>query len=205
MLDREAAENLRRNAADDLKPVANPQSGLAAAAEVGSTILQVWDGARYIRFSASAWPCQAEGRVFAGGWQRNRDATDPQFLKVCDRLLQYRIAAPLPWTPKAVKLMLGASEDPAGRQVPWPKEWPPAPADLKPKAATAFCAPVSGDPDAFSHGLSAARWGEIGKTALVIDARTSAVIWDWYFDLPAPIPMVNDAGVPEAPIGKDCS
>jgi hypothetical protein len=69
-----------------VKTVATPQSGLAAAAGVGSTILEVWDGARYQRFSANAWPCAMEGRVFAGGWQRNRTETDPQFLKVCDPL-----------------------------------------------------------------------------------------------------------------------
>jgi hypothetical protein len=204
MLDRKAAESLRQEALEDLKAVTKPQSGLAAAAEVGSTILEVWDGETVRRFSASAWPCAMEGRVFVGGWQRNRSETDPQFLKVCDRLLQTKIASPRPWLPKAVKLMLGASEDQAERQVPWPKEWPPAPKDLKPKAATAFCAPVSGDADAFSHGLTTARWGEIGKTALVIGANASAVIWDWYFDLPAPIPMLNDKGAPEAPVGKDC-
>jgi hypothetical protein len=200
VLGRDAAESLRREAAADLQTITRPVSGLAAAAEVGSTILDVWDGLRYRRFGASAWPCQAEGRVFVGGWERNRADTDPQFLKICDRLLQYKIAAPLPWQPKTVKLMLGAAGESAERQVPWPKEWPPAPTDLKPKAAKAFCAPVSDDPNAFSRGLSTARWGEIGKTALVIDPSTSAVIWDWYFDLPAAIPTV-----PMAPIGTDCS
>jgi len=205
VLDRDAAESLRRAAVEDLRTVAHPESGLAAAAEVGSTVLEVWDGETYRRFSARAWPCQAGGRVFTGGWQRNREATDPQFLKVCDRLLQTKIAAPLPWSPKAVKLMISAMADPAERQVPWPQEWPPAPSALRPKAAAALCAPVSGDPAAFSNQLITARWDEIGKTALVIDASTSAVIWDWYFDLPAPIPMVNDKGVLEAPLGEDCS
>jgi hypothetical protein len=200
MIGRGAAENLRREAAADLQTITRPVSGLAAAGEVGSTILDVWDGLRYRRFGASAWPCRMEGRVFAGGWQRNRADTDPQFLKVCDRLLQYKIAAPLAWSPKSVKLMLGAMANPPGRQVPWPKEWPPAPIDLKPKAAIAFCAPVSDAPETFSHGLSTARWNEIGQTALVIDPSRSAVIWDWYFDLPAPIPSV-----PMAPIGMDCS
>jgi hypothetical protein len=101
--------------------------------------------------------------------------------------------------------MIGATEDPPERQVPWPKEWPPAPAALKPKAAVAFCAPVSGDPSAFSHELITARWGEIGRTALIIDANTSAVIWDWYFDLPATIPMISEAGVPGEPVGAACA
>jgi hypothetical protein len=94
MIGRGAAENLRREAAADLQTITRPVSGLAAAGEVGSTILDVWDGLRYRRFGASAWPCRMEGRVFAGGWQRNRADTDPQFLKVCDRLLQYKIASP---------------------------------------------------------------------------------------------------------------
>jgi hypothetical protein len=204
-LDRGAAETLRGDAVADLKAVSRPHSGLAAAADVGSTTLEVWDGAHYQRFSANAWPCAMEGRVFTGGWQRNRTETDPQFLKVCDRLLQYKIGAPQPWQPKAVKLMLGATEDPPERQVPWPMNWPPAPADLKPKAAAPFCAPVGNDPDAFSNQLIGARWGEIGRTALVIDAAASAVIWDWYFDLPAPIPMVTEAGEPQDPVGVECA
>jgi hypothetical protein len=204
-LERDAAEALRGDAVADLTAVAKPHSGLAAAAEVGSTILEIWDGAHYQRFSANAWPCAMEGRVFTGGWQRNREETDPQFLKVCDRLLQTRIAAPQPWMPKAVKLMIGATEDPPERQVPWPKEWPPAPADLKPKAAFPFCAPVSRDPSAFSNQLITAHWDAIGKTALVIDQGKSAVIWDWYFDLPAPIPMVTDAGAPADPVGAECA
>jgi hypothetical protein len=204
-LARDAAETLRRDAVADLMAVAQPHSGLAAAAEVGSTILEVWDGARYQRFSANAWPCAMEGRVFTGGWQRNRDETDPQFLKVCDRLLQTQIAAPQSWLPKAVKLMIGATEEPPERQVSWPKDWPPAPADLKPKAAVPLCAPVSRDPSAFSNQLITARWDAIGKTALVIGPSTSAVIWDWYFDLPAPIPMVTDAGAPEDPVGAACA
>jgi hypothetical protein len=143
--------------------------------------------------------------VFTGGWQRNRDETDPQFRKVCDRLLQTRIAAPQAWAPKAVKLMLGATEDPPEQQVPWPKEWPPAPANLKPKAAVAFCAPVGSDPGTFSNRLIAAHWDAIGKTALVIDPTLSAVIWDWYFDLPAPVPMITEAGAPEDPVGAECA
>jgi len=204
-LERDAAESLRRDAAADLAAVAHPHSGLAAAAEVGSTILEVWNGNRYQRFSANAWPCAMAGRVFTGGWQRNRTETDPQFLKVCDRLLQYRITAPQSWQPNAVKVMIGATEDPPERQVPWPKDWPPAPADLKPKAAVPFCAPVSRDPSAFSNQLIAAHWDAIGRTALVIDQSRSAVIWDWYFDLPAPIPMVTDAGAPEDPVGAGCA
>ncbi len=204
-LERDAAESLRSEAVADLMTVATPHSGLPAAANVGGTVLEVWDGARYQRFSANAWPCAMEGRVFTGGWQRNRDATDPQFRKVCDRLLQYTIAVPQPWQPKAVKLMLGATEDPPERQVPWPREWPAAPSDLKPKAAVAFCAPVSNDPAAFSNQLIAARWDETGRTALVSDARNSAVIWDWYFDLPAAIPMLSDKGAPEEPVGADCT
>jgi hypothetical protein len=200
---REAAETLRSAAAADLAAIAQPQSGIAAAAEVGSTILEVWDGARTQRFSANAWPCAMAGRVFAGGWQRNRDATDPQFLKVCDRLLQYQIAAPRPWQPKAVTLMLGATEDPPAQVVPWPKEWPAAPSGLKPKAAVAFCAPVSADPGSFSLGLVAARWGEIGQTALAIDAGRSAVIWDWYFDLPAEVPLIAEDGAAQ-PVGRAC-
>jgi len=172
----------------------------AAAADVGSTILEVWDGAQVQRFSANAWPCAMDGRVFAGGWQRNRDETDPAFLKVCDRLLHYKIAAPRPWQPKAVKLMLGATEDPPERQVPWPAEWPPAPAALKPKAAIPFCAPVSSDANTFSNQLLVARWGEIGRTALVIGPSTSAVIWDWYFDLPAPIATAGSD-----PVGAECA
>jgi hypothetical protein len=202
-LERDAAESLRSEAAADLATVAQPQSGLAAAAEVGSTILEVWDGARTRRFSANAWPCAMEGRVFAGGWQRNREATDPQFLKVCDQLLQYRIAAPRPWQPKAVQLMLGATEDPPAQEVPWPKEWPAAPSGLKPKAAVAFCAPVSTDPNTFSQSLVAARWGDIGQTALVINAGRSAVIWDWYFDLPAEVPLIAEDGAAE-PVGRAC-
>jgi hypothetical protein len=205
VLDRDAAETLRSDAVADLKTVADPHSGLAAAAEVGSTILEVWDGDQYRRFSANAWPCATEGRVFAGGWQRNRAETDPHFLKVCDRLMQYKIAAPQPWVPKAVKLMICALEDPPERQVQWPKDWPPAPADLKPKAAVPFCAPVSADINAFSNQLIGARWGEIGRTALVIDRGRSAVIWDWYFDLPAPIPMIAEAGAPEQPVGAECA
>jgi len=204
-LDRDAAESLRSDAAADLKTVAKPQSGLAAAAQVGSTILEIWDGDQYRRFSANAWPCAMEGRVFAGGWQRNRQETDPQFLKVCDRLLQVKIAAPQAWQPKSVKLMIGATEDPPERKLPWPKDWPSAPQDLKPKAAIAFCAPVSRDADAFSHQLITARWDEIGRTALVIDANASAVIWDWYFDLPAPIPMVSENGDPQDAVGITCA
>jgi hypothetical protein len=204
-LDRDVAEGLRHDAAADLKTVTKPQSGLAAAAGVGNTVLEVWDGARYQRFSANAWPCAMEGRVFAGGWQRNREETDPQFLKVCDRLLQYKIAAPQAWQPKAVKLMLGATEDPPERKVPWPKDWPSAPQDLKPKAAVAFCAPVNRDADAFSNQLIAARWDAIGRTALVIDANASAVIWDWYFDLPAPIPMMGENGAPQDAVGIACA
>jgi|AraplaMF_Col_mMF_1032025.scaffolds.fasta_scaffold00024_210 hypothetical protein len=204
-LDRDAAERLRSDALADLKSIAHPHSGLAAAAEVGSTILEIWDGEQYRRFSANAWPCQAEGRTFAGGWQRNRDETDPKLLEVCDRLLQYRIAAPQSWMPKAVKLMIGATEDPPERQVPWPEDWPSAPADLKPKAAVPLCAPVSRDPSAFANQLITAHWDAIGKTALVIDRSTSAVIWDWYFDLPAPIPMITEAGAPEDPIGAECA
>lgn len=203
LIERDAAESLRRAVAADLKAIAQPQSGLAAAAEVGSTILEVWDGARTQRFSADAWPCAMAGRVFTGGWQRNRDSTDAQFLKVCDRLLQYQIAAPRPWQPRAVTLMLGATEDPPAQEVPWPKEWPAAPSGLKPKAAVAFCAPVSTDPNAFSQGLVAARWGDIGQTALVIDAGRSAVIWDWYFDLPAVVPLIAEDGTAE-PVGRAC-
>src|SRR5690242_21112899 len=44
----------------DLQTITRPVSGLAAAAEVGSTILDVWDGLRYRRFGASAWPCRSE-------------------------------------------------------------------------------------------------------------------------------------------------
>ncbi|GAB2179431.1 hypothetical protein [Dongia sp. agr-C8] len=205
LIDRDAAEGLRREAAADLKGVAKPQSGIAAAAEVGSTILEVWDGARYQRFSANAWPCAMEGRVFAGGWQRNRDATDPQFLKVCDRLLQYQIAAPHEWLPRTVKLMISAMADPPAQQAPWPKDWPPAPSDLRPKAAVALCAPVSADSSSFSHGLITAQWDETGRTALVIDASHAAVIWDWYFDLPAPIPLAGDKGEAEKPVGSDCA
>ncbi len=198
-LDRDAAEALRRAVAADLQS-AKPQSGLAAAAEVGSTILEVRDGDQLRRFSANAWPCAMEGRVFAGGWQRNRDQTDPLFLKVCDGLLQTQIAAPEPFVPKSVKLMLGAPEYPPEHEAPWPQEWPAAPKDLKPKAAIAFCAPVSADPNAFSNTLTSARWGAIGRTNLNIDANSAAVIWDWYFDLPAPIPM-GDAG---EVAGADC-
>jgi hypothetical protein len=203
-LDRDAAEALRKATLADLEAVAKPESGLAAAAEVGSTVLEVWDGEGYRRFSAHAWPCQAEGRVFTGGWQRNREQTDPAFRAVCDRLLQYKIGAPMPFAPKTVKLMLGAIEDAPERQVPWPKEWPAAPADLKPKSAIAFCAPVSEDPASFSHQLIAARWDETGRTALVVDAQTSAVLWDWYFDLPAPIPLLNEKGEPDGTVGNAC-
>jgi len=198
-LDRDAAEALRRDAAADLQS-AKPQSGLAAAAEVGSTIIEVRDGDQLRRFSANAWPCAMAGRVFAGGWQRNRNETDPLFLRVCDRLLHYKVAAPEPFAPKTVKLMLGAPEYPPEQQVPWPKEWPAAPADLKPKAAIALCAPVSADPSAFSNQLIGARWGAIGRTNLDIDAANAAVIWDWYFDLPAPIPMVGGDSV-----GTECA
>jgi len=203
-LDRDAAESLRRDAVSDLEAVVRPDSGLAAAAGVGSTVLQIFDGKRYRRFTANAWPCAMEGRVFTGGWQRNRQETDPQFLKVCDRLLQTRIAAPQPWLPDGVKLMLGATDDPPERQVPWPKEWPQPPADLKPKAAVPFCAPVSRDPDTFSNQLITARWGETGRTGLAIDPNNAAVIWDWYFDLPAPIAMPID-GMPQGPVGWECS
>jgi hypothetical protein len=200
-----AAEALRSEAAADLKAITKPHSGLAAAADVGSTILEVWDGNQYQRFSANAWPCAMEGRVFTGGWQRNQDETDPAFRKVCDRLLQTKIAAPQPWQPKAVKLMISAANDSATRQVPWPKEWPPIPSGLAPKAATPLCTPVSKDPSAFSNQLINARWDEIGKTALVADAGMSAVIWDWYFDLPAPIPMITEAGAPQDPVGAECA
>ena len=203
-LERDAAEKLRREAAADLQ-AAKPHSGLAAAAAAGSTLLEVWDGMQYLSFAADAWPCQAEGRVLFGGWLRNRAATDPQFLKVCDRLMQYKIAAPQAWQPKGVKLMIGATEDPPERKVPWPQEWPAAPSDLKPKAAVAFCAPVSNDAAAFSNQLITARWDETGRTALVIDKNNSAVIWDWYFDLPAPIPMVGENGAPQDAVGIACA
>lgn len=204
-LDRDAAEALRSEAAADLKTVTKPHSGLAAAADVGSTILEIWDGAQVQRFSANAWPCAMEGRVFTGGWQRNREETDPQFRKVCDRLMQFKIAAPQPWQPTAVKLMISAMGDSAARQAPWPKDWPPIPSGLAPKAATPFCAPVGSDPSTFSNQLINARWDEIGKTGLVTDANTTAVIWDWYFDLPAPIAMITEAGAPQDPVGAECA
>jgi hypothetical protein len=205
VLDHDEAESLRREVTEDLKAVAMPESGIAAAAEVGSTILEVWDGNAYRRFGASAWPCQMEGRVFSGGWQRNREATDPHFLKACNRLMQYRIAAPRRFLPKTVRLMIGTSEDSPARIISWPAEWPAAPADLRPKAAVAFCATVSDDPSTFSHGLMTAQWDEVGTTALVIDQSRSAVIWDWYFDLPAPIPMVGENGAPQDAVGIACA
>ena len=204
LLDRAEAESLRQEATADLKDVAAVDSGIPSLADAGTTILEVWDGSRYHRFRASVWPCQAEGRAFSTAAQRNRQQTDPAFLKVCDRLLQYKIAAPRPWTPKAVQLLVGAMEDTGERQVDWPKDWPPAPAELKPKSAVPLCAPVSTEPSDFSNTLVTARWSEIGRTALVIDANTSAVIWDWYFDLPAEIPMVNEKGEPEPAVGNSC-
>jgi hypothetical protein len=203
VLDRGAAEALRRDAATELKEVGAKDSG--GIADIGLTILEVWDGDRYRRFTANGPVCQAEGRDFTAGiWKRIWEQADPHFVKVCDRLLQYRIASPQPWTPKGVELRIGAMDDTPERQVEWPKDWPPAPADLKPKAAVAFCAPVSAKPGDFSNTLITARWGAIGRTALVIDASTAAVIWDWYFDLPAPVPMVNEKGEPDGAVGNTC-
>jgi hypothetical protein len=205
VLDRDAAEILTSDALADLKDAA-AKSGTPSLADIGSTILEVWDGGRYRRFSASVWPCQVEGRALrAGIEQRNRDQTDPHLLKVCDRLLQYKIPNPQPWTPKAVELRIGAQDGKSDRKIDWPKSWPAAPIDLKPKAATAFCAPVSADPSDFSNTLVTARWGEIGRTEIAIDANTSAVIWDWYFDLPAEIPIVNEKGEPELGVGSTCA
>ena len=205
LLDPAEAESLRQAAATDLKDVAAVDSGIPSLAEAGTTILEVWDGSRYQYFRASVWPCQAEGRAFSTAAQRNRDQTDPAFLEVCDRLLHYKIAAPRPWIPKAVQLLIGAMDGSGERQADWPKAWPPAPPALKPKAAVSLCVPVSAEPGDFSNTLVTARWGEIGRTALAIDANTSAVIWDWYFDLPAEIPMVNDKGEPAPPIGNSCA
>jgi hypothetical protein len=204
-LDRAEAESLRQAAATDLKGVAAVDSGNPSLAEAGTTTLEVWDGSRYQRFRASVWPCQAEGRAFSAAAQRNRQQTDPAFLKVCDRLMDYKIAAPRPWLPKAVQLLIGAMDGPGERQVEWPKIWPTAPSALKPKAAVPLCAPVSAEPGDFSNALVTARWGEIGRTALIVDANTAAVIWDWYFDLPAEIPMVDEKGEPEPSVGKSCA
>jgi hypothetical protein len=204
-LGRDAAESLHSEASDALKNVRTVDSGYAGVADAGITILEVWDGDRYRRFTADAWPCQGEGRNFTAGiWKRIRDETDPQFLKACDRLLQYRIPAPQPWTPKSAQLVIGTLDGPAERQVDWPKSWPPAPPDLKPKAGTYFCAAVALDPRDFSNTLITARWGDIGRTALTIDATTSAVIWDWYFDLPAAIPTLNEKGEPDGAAGNAC-
>jgi hypothetical protein len=101
--------------------------------------------------------------------------------------------------------VLGALEEPAEHRVDWPKEWPAPPPGLKPKAGTFFCAPVNAEPSDFSSTLVNAKWGDIGRTALVIDANTSAVIWDWYFDLPAEIPTMNEKGEPAPPIGNSCA
>ena len=205
VLQRDEAERLRRDAAADLAEVGTVHSGVSGLADAGMTILEVWDGDRYRRFTANVSPCQAEGRDFTAGiWKRVREQTDPHFLKVCDRLLQYKIASPRPWTPKAVELRVAAMDDPPEQQVDWPKDWPPAPPGLKPRAAVRFCAPVSAKQSDFSNSLITARWGAVGRTALVIDASTSAVIWDWYFDLPAAIPMVNEQGEPEDPVGNNC-
>src|SRR3954470_1518874 len=102
ILERGAAESLWRDAVADLNSVSSTHSGLAAAADAGTTILEVWDGERYRQFSANAWPCAAEGRPIPQGlWQRNREQTDASFIKVCDRLMRYNIPAPQPWAPKA--------------------------------------------------------------------------------------------------------
>jgi hypothetical protein len=205
MLDRGEAEALRIAALSDLRDAA-AKSGTPSLADIGSTVLEVWDGARYRRFSTSVWPCLAEGRALrAGIEQRNRDQTDPHLLKVCDRLRQLKIPNPQPWTPRAVELRIGALDGKSDRKVDWPKSWPTAPTDLRPKAATAFCAPVSADPGDFSNMLATAKWGDIGRTEIAIDANTSAVIWDWYFDLPAEIPMVNEKGDADGAVGNTCS
>jgi hypothetical protein len=204
VLSRDAAERLRRDAANDLKETGAVSSG-DHIDDAGITILEVWEGDRYRRFTANASPCQAAGRDFTAGiWKRIREQTDPRFLKVCDRLLQYKIASPRAWTPKAVELRIAAMDDTPEQQVDWPKGWPPAPPALKPRAADRLCASVSVDRRDFSNSLITARWGDIGRTALVIDASTAAVIWDWYFDLPAAIPIVNEKGEPEESVGNNC-
>lgn len=206
VLDRAEVEGLRQEVAADLKEVAAASSGDPRVSEAGVTILEIWDGGRYRRFSAHARPCQAEWRTFTEGvWRDNRERTDRAFLKACDRLLQYKIAHPQVWMPKAVDLRIGAPEGKSDSKVDWPKSWPAAPADLKPKSASTFCAPVSADPGDFSSRLMTARWGDIGRTELVIDAGGSAVIWDWYFDLPAAIPMLNEKGEPDGTVGNACS
>jgi hypothetical protein len=168
-------------------------------------VIPIWDGDRHRRFTAYGPVCKAEGRNFpAEIWKRLRGQVDPSFLKLCDRLLQYKIAAPRPWTPKAVELAIAAMDDTAERHADWPQGWPAAPSDLKPKAAVRLCAPVSAKPSDFSNTLITARWSEIGRTALVIDANASAVIWDWYFDLPAAIPLLNEKGEPDGAVGNTC-
>jgi len=203
-LDPAAAESLRREAATDLQQVAAAVSGYPGFADVGSTIVEVWDGERMRAARAYAWPCQAEGRDFTKNpWKRARDLSDPHFLKVCDHLLQFRIPEPAPWSPQAAQIMISAI-DPAtaAQQIPWPKDWPAPPA-LAPKAATPLCVPVStGD---FSGTLATGRLSEIGGTALIIDQANAAVIWDWYFDLPAEIPIANDKGEIDHVVGASCS
>jgi hypothetical protein len=202
-LDPAATESLWRDAVADVKTIAAIDSGIPNMQDAGVTILEIWDGDRYRRFSATVRPCQAEGRDFtAGPWAKVRAMTDRAFLKVCDRLMQFQIPAPLPWKPKAAELRLGALDGAAERQADWPKAWPPAPADLKPKSAVAFCAPLN-DAD-FSATLVKARWSEIGQTGLAIDAGRSAVIWDWYFDLPAEIPLLDEKGATTRSVGTSC-
>jgi hypothetical protein len=185
--------------------VAAEYSGDPRLSDAGVTILEIWEGGRYRRFSAHARPCQMAGRSFTEGvWRGNRERTDRAFLKACDRLLQYEIAVPRPWKPNAVQLLIGAMDGSGEQQVQWPKTWPPPPTALKPKSAVPLCVPVGTESSDFSNTLIAARWGDIGRTALLLDANTSAVIWDWYFDLPAEIPMVNESGEIEGGAGNSC-
>lgn len=132
---------------------------------MGWTNFEYWDAdkSELVKLVAYGMPCIAKDRDGPDQWAAiTRSATDPRFLKLCDMLLGLQSPQAKEWYPKEMTATLLAVDEPPGKTVAWPNDWP---ADWQPTSSVdgtqvEFCVPVGQQPD--------------GLTAEILDPQSEA-------------------------------
>jgi hypothetical protein len=115
------------------------------------TTLQYWDrdstSLGLARLSADGTPCTAnDDEARAEETALARQATDPRFLALCDKLMRLSLEGAEIWHPQEMVVTLFAFENQKPDEtVPWPDDWPKKFAKVD--QTMEICVPVGADPN----------------------------------------------------------
>jgi len=172
------------------------------APDNGSTILEFWDPhtGRREHYESDSWPCAMNDRERTV-LSRLRGTVDSRFLKVCDDLLQFRLAEAERWIPRKILIVLKPTDEHPGRMIEWPSDWPPdwTPYGDPPNQRLIACVPIEAPSQALASELlgQSGNWLTLQEAGIAGADTAGWMIHKWWPALPGPLATVwrNQEGV----------